>query len=138
MVESALMNGDCLTHLAALPDGCADLVFADPPFNIGYRYDVYRDHLAEADYLAWARRWIEQCVRVLSPTGAMFVAIGDEYAAEYKVRLDQAGLYLRNWLIWHYAFGPHQKKKFGRDHAHILYYTSHRERFTFNADAIRV
>jgi DNA modification methylase len=64
--------------------------------------------------------------------------IGDDYAAEYKLMLTEAGLTLRNWIVWHYTFGPHQERKFGRDHCHILYFTRHRERFTFNADAIRV
>lgn len=130
--------GDTLDMLRALPDGCADLVFADPPFNIGYQYDVYTDHLAKAEYLAWASRWIEAVVRVMKPCGALFLAIGDEYAAEYKIRIEGAGLFLRNWLIWHYTFGPHQQKKFGRDHAHILYFTGLPNHFTFNADAVRV
>ena len=38
-----LLQGDCLRHLAELPAGCVDLAFADPPFNIGYEYDVYDD-----------------------------------------------------------------------------------------------
>lgn len=130
--------GDCLDVLPTLPAGGARLVFADPPFNIGYRYDVYEDRRPKAEYLAWADRWLAECVRVLDPTGSFFLAIGDECAAEYKVRLDALGLTMRNWIVWHYAFGPHQKKKFGRDHAHILYYVRDPKRFTFNADAVRV
>jgi len=60
------------------------------------------------------------------------VAIGDEYAAEMKVRLDGLGLTMRNWIVWHYTFGPHQRKKFGRDHAHVLSYVHDPEHFTFN------
>jgi site-specific DNA-methyltransferase (adenine-specific) len=33
-----LYQGDCLDLLRSLPDGCADLVFADPPFNLGKKY----------------------------------------------------------------------------------------------------
>ena len=43
MSWNEIWTGDCLEHLARLPDGTANLVFADPPFNIGYDYDVYRD-----------------------------------------------------------------------------------------------
>jgi DNA modification methylase len=49
--------------LPALPAGCADLVFADPPFNIGYQYDVYNDRRTKADYLAWADRWLAAEIR---------------------------------------------------------------------------
>ena len=82
-----------------------DLVFADPPFNIGYEYDVYHDKRAAADYLAWTEQWLVATNRVLSPTGAFFLAIGDEFVAEHKVRIDALGLSLRNWIIWHYTFG---------------------------------
>lgn len=133
-----LHTGDCLDILPTLPAGCASLLFADPPFNIGYKYDQYDDRRPKADYLAWAGKWLAAAVRLLAPTGAFVLAIGDEYAAEYKVRLDALGLTLRNWIIWHYTFGPHQKRKFGRDHAHILYFVRDPKRFTFNADAVRI
>src|SRR5690348_10837622 len=38
-----VLTGDCLRLLAGLPEACVDLAFADPPFNIGYDYDVYDD-----------------------------------------------------------------------------------------------
>ena len=38
-------QGDCIEGLKRLEDGCIDLVFAAPPFNIGYDYDVYQDDL---------------------------------------------------------------------------------------------
>ena len=38
-----LVVGDCVEAMARLPAECADLIFADPPFNIGYEYDIYDD-----------------------------------------------------------------------------------------------
>jgi DNA modification methylase len=134
----AIITGDCLKVLAGLPAGCADLVFADPPFNIGYEYDVYDDRRAKADYLAWTEKWLAAATRVLSPTGSLFLAIGDEFAAEHKVRLDALGLTLRNWIVWHYTFGVNCSKKFNRSHAHIFYYVRDPKRYTFNPDAVRV
>lgn len=130
--------GSCLDVMPTLPAGCVDLLFADPPFNIGYEYDRYDDSLSDAEYLAFAERWLAEAVRLLAPHGALWLAIGDEYAAEYKVRLDGLGLRMRSWCVWHYTFGAHQKKKFGRCKTHMLYYARHRKRFTFNADAVRV
>jgi site-specific DNA-methyltransferase (adenine-specific) len=133
-----IITGDCLAVLPKLPEGSVDLVFADPPFNIGYQYDVYDDRRAKADYLAWAEKWLAAAVRVLKPTGALFLAIGDEYAAEHKVRLDALGLTLRNWIIWHYTFGVNCQRKFNRSHAHIFYYVRDPKRYTFNPDPVRV
>lgn len=135
-----VLTGDCVERLAGLDAGSVDLVFADPPFNIGYDYDVYDDRRAKRDYLAWADKWLEAAVRVLAPTGSFFLAIGDEFAAEHKVRLDELGLTLRNWIVWHYTFGVNCTKKFNRSHAHILYYVRDPRPggFTFNADEVRV
>ena len=105
MIDNDLLVGDCVEIMGRLPAGSADLVFADPPFNIGYGYDVYDDRRGSADYLAFADRWLAAAVRLVAPTGSFFLAIGDEYVAEHKVRLDALGLTLRNWIVWHYTFG---------------------------------
>ena len=108
----------------------ADLVFADPPFNIGYKYDKYHDSKASEKYLAWTRDWIGECVRVLKPHGSIYIAIGDEYAAHIKLILeDELGLTLRNWIIWHYTFGQQTKNKFARSHTHILYFVKDAKQF---------
>jgi site-specific DNA-methyltransferase (adenine-specific) len=133
-----ILTGDCLEHLAALPAGCVDLAFADPPFNIGYEYDVYRDRRARDEYLKWTDRWLTAVRRVLKPDGSFYVAIGDEYAAEMKVRLDALGLTMRNWIVWHYTFGVNCTRKFNRSHAHIFYYVADPKHFTFNAKEVRV
>src|SRR5438067_2475794 len=98
-----LHQGDCVTGLGRLPDGCVDLAFADPPFNIGYDYDVYDDDKDSETYLDWTRRWGREVVRVLQPTGTFWLAIGDEYAAEAKlVFQNELGLTCRSWVIWYY------------------------------------
>src|SRR5438270_859252 len=70
----ALFKGDCLAILPNFLDGCVDTVFADPPFNLGKEYGRgVRDRLAEGAYLEWCRRWMEECIRVLKPGGALFL-----------------------------------------------------------------
>ena len=131
-------TGDSLELMGRLPEGSADLIFADPPFNIGYEYDVYQDRKRKEEYLAWTDRWMAAAKRALSPVGSLWVAIGDEYAAEVKVRLDALGLAMRNWVVWHYTFGVNCTKKFNRSHAHIFYYIADPKSYTFHPDAVRV
>jgi site-specific DNA-methyltransferase (adenine-specific) len=138
MPVNEVIEGDCVRVLAGLPPASVDLVFADPPFNIGYAYDVYDDRRAKADYLAWTDKWIAAAARVLKPTGSFFLAIGDEFVAEHKVRLDALGLTMRNWIVWHYTFGVNCSKKFNRSHAHILYYVADPKQHKFNPDPVRV
>jgi site-specific DNA-methyltransferase (adenine-specific) len=134
-----VIHGDCVAGMRSLPDGCVDLAFADPPFNIGYDYDIYKDRRAAADYLDWSRRWIGEVARILKPSGTFWLAIGDEYAAELKlVAHRELGLHLRNWVVWYYTFGVNCKKKFTRSHAHMFYFVKDAKSFVFNDVAIRV
>ena len=134
-----IVPGDCIEVLSALKEPVADLVFADPPFNIGYKYDVYEDRKAYDDYYAWTKLWMRACAeKALKPTGSFWVAIGDEYAAEIKIIGRELGLHLRNWVIWHYTFGQQTRKKFARSHAHLFYFAKDLKAFTFNDKAIRI
>ncbi len=130
---------DCLKGLGRIPPDTVDLAFADPPFNIGYEYDVYDDRRKPDAYLDWSRQWISGVVRALKPTGTFWAAIGDEYAAEIKlIAQKEADLTCRSWVIWYYTFGVNCTKKFSRSHAHLFYFVKDPERFTFNEQAIRV
>lgn len=138
-MNDTLHLGDCITGLARLDAGCVDLVFADPPFNIGYDYDVYHDRRHADEYLDWSRRWGEQVVRALKPTGTFWLAIGDDYAAELKVMFQrELGLTCRSWVIWYYTFGVNCKKKFSRSHTHLFHFVKDAKEFTFNDEPIRV
>jgi site-specific DNA-methyltransferase (adenine-specific) len=74
------------------------------------------------------------CKKVLKPAGSFYIAIGDEYAANVKVIADELGLFMRNWIIWHYSFGQQMKNKFARSHTHIFYFVKNAKKFTFNND----
>lgn len=130
--------GDCIEIMKTLPDKSIDLVFADPPFNIGIKYDVHNDNMSYEEYYNWSEKWIRETYRLLKNNGTIYIAIGDEFAAEINIILKRVGFYFRNWIIWYYTFGQNQRKKFNRAHTHILYFTKDKERFTFNDRNIRV
>jgi DNA modification methylase len=134
-----LHHGDCLQGLAKVPSGSVQLAFADPPFNIGYDYDVYDDRQSAEAYVDWCRQWAAQLHRVLSPQGSFWLAIGDEYAAELKVLFQkEVGFSCRSWVVWYYTFGVNCTKKFSRSHAHLFHFVKDPKNYTFNDADIRV
>jgi len=136
---NCIEQSDCIPGLARLDAGTVDLAFADPPFNIGYDYDVYEDARHDDHYLDWTRQWGKQIHRVLKPTGTFWLAIGDEYAAEMKIIFQrEIGFTCRSWVIWYYTFGVNCTKKFSRSHAHLFHFVKNAKEFTFNDSAIRV
>jgi len=133
-----IICGDCIEVLGEVSEPFADLIFADPPFNIGYKYDKYCDELASDKYVAWTRHWMTACKKVLKSTGSFYIAIGDDYAANVRIIAAEIGLVMRNWIIWHYTFGQQTKNKFARAHTHILYFANDEKNFTFNDDIVRI
>lgn len=133
-----IICGDCIEVLGGVDEPFADLIFADPPFNIGYKYDKYYDRVKKKNYIAWTKEWMTVCKKVLKPDGSFYIAIGDDYAADVKIIADQLGLFMRNWIIWHYTFGQQTKNKFARSHTHIFYFVNDKNNFTFNDQAVRV
>ncbi len=139
MEWNQLRHGDCLDGLGKIDAGSVDLAFADPPFNIGYDYDVYQDEKEADHYVAWTRRWGEALKRVLKPNGTFWLAIGDEYAAELKVLFQsELGFSCRSWVVWYYTFGVNCTKKFSRSHAHLFHFVRDPKHFTFNTPPIKV
>ncbi|MEM9701796.1 MAG: DNA methyltransferase [Planctomycetota bacterium] len=137
--KSRIVQGDCLEQMAGLPDACVDLAFADPPFNVGFDYDIYKDRKSAADYEDWCRLWIEEIHRLLTPHGTFWLAIGDEFAAELKVlATKQVGFHCRSWVVWYYTFGVNCTRKFNRSHVHLFHLTKDAKEFTFNAEDPRV
>jgi len=127
---------DCLAGMAAMDAGSVDLAFADPPFNIGYQYDVYDDRKEHQHYLDWSRQWMTQVHRVLKPSGTFWLAIGDEYAAELKLLGQEIGFHCRSWVIWYYTFGVNCVQKFTRSHAHLFYFVKDPDNFTFRSEEL--
>ena len=56
-------EGDCLELLQDVETGSIHLAFADPPFNIGFEYDVYQDRRSADEYLTWCRQWMKELDR---------------------------------------------------------------------------
>lgn len=133
-----IQHADCIEGMAQLDPGSVDLAFADPPFNIGYDYDVYDDRQERDAYLDWSRKWIEAVHTALKPTGTFWLAIGDEYAAELKLLSQEVGFHCRSWVVWYYTFGVNCKQKFSRSHAHLFHFVKNEKDFTFNTESIRV
>lgn len=123
---------DCVKALAKVTPGTIDLAFADPPFNIGYKYDEYDDRKESEVYLDWSREWISGVHAALKPTGTFWLAIGDEYAAELKLLSQEIGFNCRSWVVWYYTFGVNCTRKFTRSHAHLFHFVKHKKNFTFN------
>lgn len=97
--HGALFQADCLDLLPRVRSESVHGVFADPPFNLGKNYgNGFHDAWnAEAAYLEWCYRWIDECCRVLVPGGALFIYALPRWAYMFAAHLTPA-MQFRHWI----------------------------------------
>ncbi len=97
--KNKIILGDAIIELKKLPDESCDVVIADPPYNIGKDFGNNNDKRELTDYVLWCKEWINECIRVLKPTGTMFIYGFSEILAHLSVEIPVN----KRWLIWHYT-----------------------------------
>ncbi len=131
-IWGALYHGDCLELLRSLPDSSVDMVFADPPFNLGKRYgEGISDQLRADEYLMWSKSWLAESVRVLAPGGALFVFNLPRWLVEYGAFLNQNGMTFRHWIAMRMPKAYPRGQRLSPAHYGCLYYTKGEPK-TFN------
>ena len=161
-----IVHAEALTLLRALPDACAGLVYADPPFNTGRRRDAvrysgtrdeggartgfggarYRGALTRTpgypddfdDYLGWLRPRLEESRRVLAPHGTMYLHVDPRESHYCKVLLDE--VFGRdcflNEVIWAYDYGGRPTRRWPAKHDVILVHARTRGGHHFAVDEV--
>ena len=100
-LRQEVIHGDSLLVLPTLEDNSAQIIIADPPYNIGKDFGNESDRQPMEKYLSWSEQWIKECLRILKPNGTMFIYGFSEILALIlsKVPYDIN----RRWIVWHYT-----------------------------------
>jgi adenine-specific DNA-methyltransferase len=136
---TTIYHGDCHEVLAQMPDGSVDLVFADPPYNIGKRFAQFDDFWSsDARYTAWCYGWLTHCVRVLKGTGGMYVMTSTQ-AMPYLDLWLRERLAVMSRIVWHYdSSGVQARRHYGSLYEPILFCVKDSKNYTFNAADVEV
>ncbi len=93
-----LMHGDTLKEITKIGSESIDLVVTDPPYNMDKAdWDSYGSAEEFAD---WMELWLEECFRVLKPTGSIYVFGLNRMLSHVQMRMEKIGFKYRNWIIW--------------------------------------
>jgi len=109
-----ILHGDCIELLKSLPENSVDCIFADPPYNLQLRNDLYRPDMSKVDavkdgwdqfedfkeYDGFTFEWLSAGKRVLKDTGTIWV-IGS-YHNIYRVGaiMQDLGFWILNDVVW--------------------------------------
>lgn len=135
-----IFHGDSLPILSSeITSESVDLIFIDPPYNIGKQFSNFHDKWeSDEEYAVWAYKLLDECIRILKPNGTLYVMASTQAMPYFD-------LYLRNKIvilsriIWHYdSSGVQAKKYFGSMYEPILYCVKNKSNYVFNSNNIKV
>ena len=131
--------GSALDVLPTLPDASVDLVFADPPYNIGKRFGDFIDTWpSDEAYAAWCAQWLALCIAKLRPGGSLYVMTSTQAMPHLDLFL-RARMAVLARIVWHYdSSGVQARRHYGSAYEPILFCVKDKRRYTFNGDDIRV
>ncbi len=134
-----IYRADCLVALNDVQDGSVDLIFADPPYNIGKKFADFHDSWAsDREYAQWCYRWLELCIDKLKPNGSLYVMASTQ-AMPYIDLWLRDRLVILSRIVWHYdSSGVQAKKHYGSLYEPILFAVKNPASYTFNVSDIEV
>jgi site-specific DNA-methyltransferase (adenine-specific)/adenine-specific DNA-methyltransferase len=136
--NNTILMADVLDALRTVETDSVDLIFADPPYNIGKDFNGLRDLRDEDEYLSWSRTWIDECLRVLSPEGSFYLMSSTQMMPHFDLYCRERVAVLSR-IVWSYdSSGVQARKYYGSMWEPILHMVADPKRYVFNADAIKV
>ena len=137
----AVRTIDCLELLSSLPSNSVQLIVCDPPYNISVAgWDKF------PNYISWARLWLKETERILSPTGSIAIFGGLQYQSEagsgdlleiLSYMRKESKMLLANLIIWYYKTGMSAHRFFANRHEEIAWFAK-TKKYYFNLDDVRV
>lgn len=132
--------GDALEVLSVkIQDNSIDLIFADPPYNIGKKFNGRKDKWnSEKEYLEWCYRWLDLCIKKLKDTGSLYLMAATQNMPHLDIYL-RGKLEILSRIVWYYdSSGVQAKRYYGSLYEPILFCVKDKNQYTFNSDDILV
>ena len=138
--EHLIYQGDAIEILEnEIEDESIDLIFVDPPYNIGKDFNGLKDKWkTDESYLEWCYKWIDLCLKKLKPTGSFYVMTSTQFIPYFDIYLrDKINILSR--IVWSYdSSGVQAKKFYGSMYEPILFCVKDKKKYIFNSDDIKV
>ena len=129
--------GDSFAVLPLLPEACADLIIADPPYNLTKTYNgsVFSKKTAE-EYEAYTRRWLMPAARLLRQGGTLYVCCDWETSLIIGRVLGDF-LTVRNRITWQREKGRGARANW-KNSLEDIWFATKGAGYTFNLNAVKL
>ena len=119
-----LYKGNGLKILPHVRTETIHTVFADPPFNLSKVYgNQVNDNRSDAEYISWCKKWLDQCMRVVRPGGALFLYNLPKWNIILGNYLTESGMMFRHWVAVNIKLSLPIPGRLYPSHYSLLYFT---------------
>lgn len=134
-----IYHGDVIDMLQQIPDHSIDLLFLDPPYNLGKDFGQCKDQWQSPKaYMDWCYEWLALCLQKLGPTGSVYCMAATQFMPFFDIYLREH-LHILSRIVWCYdSSGRQAKKYFGSLYEPILYGVKNPRQYVFNAHSIQI
>lgn len=135
MVKNKIFNQDVCTFLKKQKNNSADLIIADPPYNIKIdKWDIFESN---EKYWEFMKKWLKIAIKKLKKGGSIYI-FNNQYNSALTLEFLKNKLHFNNWITWYKKDGFHPtKNKFVSNQETCLFMSKEKPK-TFNFDQIRV
>ena len=138
--DHSIFQGDAIQILKnEIEDKSIDLIFIDPPYNIGKDFNGLKDKWEkDEEYLNWCYEWLLLCMQKLKDSGSLYVMTSTQFIPYFDLFLRDK-IHILSRIVWAYdSSGVQAKKYYGSMYEPILFCVKDEKRYTFNSDDILV
>ena len=145
----AILMGDCIATMKALPARSVDMIFADPPYNLQLGGELFRPDGSHVDavtddwdkfdslkaYDAFTRAWLAEAHRVLKDDGTIWTIGSYHNIFRVGVAVQDLGFWILNDIVWRKANPMPNFKgtRFTNAHETLIWASkAEKARYTFN------
>ncbi len=107
---SKIIHGNCLDILPGMKFDC---IFADPPDNIGLRYNQYEDNLSDSEYLRLFAAWVEVLV---NSADTIWLSFNNKWLLPVANIISRYSNFEVKPCVQIFTFGQHNSYDFGNNH----------------------
>jgi len=155
LMQNTIIQGNCIEKLKQLPDKTIDLIFADPPYNLQLKNELYRPNQTKVEgvfddwdkfdsmqeYDKFTEQWLKECKRVLKDNATIWVIGSYHNIFRVGAILQNLGFWILNDILW-IKTNPMPNFKgtrFNNAHETMIWASKNKEsKYTFHYKSLKV
>lgn len=138
-IRDRIICQDVLKALPMMPEGCADLLVIDPPYNhsISFGWSKFKQQQSD-QYEEYLRSWLPDTLRLLKLNGSVYVCADWRSSGSVQRILEECGITIMNRITWQREKGRGAQRNWKNAMEDIWYGVRDPKDYYFDVEAVKL